>query len=267
MRIKIFWAFIRQSFYNSAVYRFEFWLQIISIFLMMYSVYWLWSILYTQSPGSFDVSLEQMRTYGILGMALETIFAPSFGPQKYISNQIRSGLIDADLIKPIDFQFHMIARNFGELSFRACTLVFPALIVGFLFLELRFPSSLENGIFFIVSILLGYLVLFSLNFMLGMLAMIILNINSISWAYSAVIRFFAGQFIPLWLFPKFLSHLADLFPFKCIYYIPLSIYIGKLDRVEALHSIALQFIWVTVLFAISRIAWLKLQGKLVVQGG
>jgi ABC-2 type transport system permease protein len=265
--MRIFWSFGRQSFHNAAIYRFEFWLQLVSIFLMMYSVYWIWNILYAQAPGAFGVSLEQMTTYGVLGMALEAIFHPGRGPQTYMAAQVRSGAIDTDLMKPLDFQLHMLARNFGEMMFRFCMLVLPALAIGFLFLDFRLPSSLMNGVMFAFSLILGYLVLFSLNFLLGMLAVVTMNINSISWAYNAIVRFFAGQMVPLWLFPSMIGALAAVLPFQSIYYIPISIYIGKLNGTAAWQAIAVQLIWAAALMAIGRLAWLRVHAKLVVQGG
>lgn len=265
--MKIFWSFARQAFYNTAIYRFEFWLQLVSVFFMMYSVYWIWNILYTQSPKAFGVTLEQMVTYGVLGMALETIFHPGRGPQTYMATQVRSGAIDTDLIKPIDFHIHMLARNFGETLFRFGTLAVPALIIGYLFLDFRLPAGPVNGILFAFSLVLGYLVLFSLNFLLGMLAVVTLDIRSISWSYNALVRFFAGQMVPLWLFPGYIATLADILPFKSIYFIPMSIYIGKLSGSSAMESIIFQLIWLSILMLIGRLAWIRVHAKLVVQGG
>ena len=36
--MKVFWAFTRQAFFNSSIYRFEFWLNIISILLISFFV-------------------------------------------------------------------------------------------------------------------------------------------------------------------------------------------------------------------------------------
>jgi ABC-2 type transport system permease protein len=265
--MRLFWSFTRQAFHNTAVYRFEFWLQLFSVFFMMYSVFWVWKILYKQSPGAFGVTLEQMVTYGILGMALETIFHPGRGPQTYITEQIRSGSIDTDLTKPLDFHVHMFARNFGETIFRFGTLAMPSLAIGYLFLDFRLPASFTNGVVFTISLFLGFMVLFSLNFLLGMLSVVTLDIRSISWAYNALVRFFAGQMVPLWLFPGFVGTLAAVLPFKSIYFIPLSIYIGKMNGIEAWQGIGFQLIWIAVLLLFGRLAWSKVHTRLVIQGG
>jgi ABC-2 type transport system permease protein len=258
---------MRQAFHNVAVYRFDFWLQLLGTFLMMYSMYWVWTVLYSQAPGAFGVSLGQMVTYGVLGMALETIFHPGRGPQFYIASQLRTGAIDTDLLKPLDFHVHMLARNFGEMLFRFFTLSIPAFAIGFLFLDVQLPVDFLHGVLFLLSLLLGFLVLFSLNFLLGMLAVITLDIRSISWAYNGIVRFFAGQMVPLWLFPGFLAVLANVLPFKSIYFIPISIYIGKLNRYAMWEGLLFQGLWFCALLLIGRFVWGRVHAKLVVQGG
>lgn len=265
--MKIFWSFTRQAFQNTAIYRFDYWLQLISVFLMMYSVHWIWTSLYSQHPAAFGVNLAQMVTYGILGMALEAILNPNQGPQTYIATQLKTGGIDTDLAKPLDFHLHMLAKNCGEILFRLGTLVLPAALIGGAFLGLKLPASPVAAGLFVVSLALGYVVLFSLNFLLGMVAIITLDIRSISWAYSSLVRFFSGQMVPLWLFPGFLGTLANVLPFRSIYAIPISIYIGKLSGVAALEALIFQSIWVVALTIGGRLAWTGVYTRLVVQGG
>lgn len=265
--MKLFWSFTRQSFHSTAVYRMEFWLQLVTSFLMMYSVHWIWTTLYTQSPGAFGVGLEQMVTYGILGMAFETVFNPNQGPQIYMAAQVKSGAIDLDLMKPLDFHLHMLARNAGQLAFRFCTLAVPSLLAGYLLLGLQLPRSIAEGTLFCVSIVLGYLVLFSLNYLLGLLAMLTLNINSILWGYNALVRFFAGQMVPLWLFPGVIGTLAAFLPFRGIYAIPLSIYIGQLSGAAAAQAVLFQAGWVLGLTVLCRLSWAGVRQRLIVQGG
>jgi ABC-2 type transport system permease protein len=99
--MKIFWSFTRQAFQFIAAYRFNFFMEFVLVILRMYGIYWVWRVLYTQRPGAFGVSLDQMVTYGVMGMALEMFIWSR--PQWYMANQIKSGAIDTDLMKPLDF--------------------------------------------------------------------------------------------------------------------------------------------------------------------
>jgi ABC-2 type transport system permease protein len=105
--MKIFWSFTRQAFQFIAAYRFNFFMEFVLVILRMYGIYWVWRTLYTQQRGAFGVSLDQMVTYGVMGMALEMFIWSR--PQWYMANQIKSGAIDTDLMKPLDFHLYMLA--------------------------------------------------------------------------------------------------------------------------------------------------------------
>ena len=263
--MKIFWSFTRQAFHYWAVYRFDFLARIFVVFLLMYSVSWIWTILYTQRPGAFGVDLGQMVTYGVLGMALETFLWSE--PQWYMERQVRTGAIDTDLMKPLDFHLHMLARSTGETLFGLSVFALPSLSVAYWLLSMKPPPDASTGLLFGASLVLGYLLLFHLNFLLGSLAVVTLNIRHISWAYFSLVRFFGGQMVPLWLFPPFISGLAEVLPFKGTYFIPLSIYIGKIAGAEAVQAVRFQLIWLALLWGISRWAWRRVHTRLVVQGG
>ena len=65
--MKLYWSFARAIFANAAIFRFEFWMRFLSLGLLMYSISRVWAILFSQRPGAFGVTLEQMVTYGVLG--------------------------------------------------------------------------------------------------------------------------------------------------------------------------------------------------------
>lgn len=265
--MRLFWSFARQAFQTRAMYRFDFWMEIISLFLSIYAVYWIWNTLFAQSPESFEVSLKQMTNYAVLGMAMETIFLPWIGPQMYISDRVKHGLLEMDLMKPVDFQFHMLARNAGETFFRFFLMFVPVLLLGALFFGFDLPATFIDACLFLVSLFFAYLILFSLNFLMGMISIVTINIESISWAYMGVLRFMSGQMVPLWMFPAWLAGALSVLPFQSIYYVPISIYIGELQGVEMFRALSWQLFWVVALAALGRYTWYRIYSKMIVQGG
>ena len=264
--MKLFWAFARQSFQTSAIYRFDFWLRVSTIPILMYSIRWVWMALYEQRPNAFGVSLEQMVTYGVLSMAIENLFY-SFGVQYYMSQQVRSGAIDVDLLKPLDFHFHMLARNTGQMLFRLFIMILPAILCGYLFFGLQPPATWLAGFQFAFALLLGSLVGFHLEFLLGSIALVTLEIHSIDWAFNALLRFVSGQLVPIWLFPGVLRTLAVVLPFRSIFATPLSIYTGVLSGDAIIAAIGSQLFWLATLTFISRWLWGRVQMRIVSQGG
>ena len=265
--MRIFFSFARQAFHTAAIYRFDFWLRVLSTFVMMYTAHWLWRVLYTQRPNAFEINVEQMITYGVLAMLLEMALRPGNWVQYYMMEKVRTGQIAMDLIKPLDFHLHMLARNVGEMLFFTLTLAVPSFVIGWLFLDLRLPTDARTWLMFLVSFLLGYLVTFSLSFLLGLISIYTLKINNIGWAYNAVVRFFSGQMVPLWLFPLFLAQVANVLPFQCMFAIPLSIFIGRLSPVELPQALLLQSFWALGLLLVGRLLWSRAHTYLIVQGG
>ena len=136
-------AFLLNEFYNLSVYRVSFWLTILYTFLMMYSVGYVWRALYAANPSVTGVSLPQMISYAVIGVALESILHPRNGPQSYIMEQVRKGTIEMDLLKPIDFQFYMFAKNMGRLLVRFLFLVLPSFFAAYLLFSLELPALPE----------------------------------------------------------------------------------------------------------------------------
>ena len=90
--------------------------------------------------------------------------------------------------------------------------------------------------------------MFSLNYLLGLLSVFTVDIRNISWAYNAVVRFFSGSDIPLWLFPAFSQPgCQPCCRSSAPSAIPLSIYIGKLGPDETAGAVALQIFWLAAL--------------------
>jgi ABC-2 type transport system permease protein len=263
--VKIIRAFARQYFHSISIYRFDFWLRAASILPLMYAIRWLWIALYSQHPGAFDSSLNQMVSYGVLAIAVQSIFYTD--PHYYMARQARSGAIDGDLMKPLDFHLHMLARSTGEVLFRLTVLVLPALVIGFFMFDLQLPKTVLSGIVFIFSLLIGCLINFHLEFLLGSIALVTFEIHSIDWAFDSLSRFFSGQIVPLWLFPGFLGFIAQVLPFKCLFSIPLSIYTGKITDIAILQSVVFQLLWLTILIFLSRKVWHQVHLRLSVQGG
>ena len=116
---------------------------------------------------------------------------------------------------------------------------------------------------------------FFLNFILGLLSMVTMNIKNINWGYNAVLRFFSGQMVPLWIFPGILGTISHILPFRgskalpfrCIYAIPMSIYIGNDAGRDMIGVLGVQVVWILVLWAFSRLLMKKVFARVMIQGG
>lgn len=264
--MKVLGAFVRAAFHNATIFRLDFWIVMPGIWIMMYASHSIWAILYRQSPQAFGMDLERMTTYGVLGILLLPAMNAATSAQYYIAEQVRRGTLELDLMKPLDFMFHMLSRNVGELSVQVLTRVVPGMLFAILFLNFSPPVSVQAGLAFLASLALGYLVFFGINFLMGALSVITLDIRSYTWAYSALVRFASGQVVPLWMFPSPLAAIAAALPFQAVYFVPMSIYVGAHEG-SLVRPLLAQAVWAIGLLLAGRFFWARVQRRITIQGG
>jgi len=128
------------------------------------------------------------------------------------------------------------------------------------------PVSLQAGVVFVISLALGYIVYFEINMLMGILAIITLDIRSYNWVYWSLVRFASGQIVPLWMFPPTLAAVVGFLPFKDVFFTPMAIYVGAFEG-SYVRPLTSQVIWGFVLFIVLRLFWSRVQRRIVVQGG
>lgn len=255
------------EFHAASMYRLEFWMGVFRNFVGMYAAYWLWTTLYTQQPQSFPISLGQMITYGMIAMILNVVFDMINDLNWYVQNQVRTGALQMDLLRPLNFQTHLLMRGASKVLLASLTLGLPGIVVGVLFLELRPPASLAHGLLFLLSLIPAFLISFSLTFLLSMVSVYTIEAREINWVYFSTVFLFSGQLIPVWIFPPLVGQIVGLLPFQGVIGIPVSIYIGRFSLPEVGLNLGLQVFWAAALLAFGQLVWQKAYTRLTVQGG
>jgi len=264
--MKLLYSFTKRYFNYNTYYTFEFYTSILAEIIMLYVIYSLWSALYAQGSVALDVSREQLIAYAVMGM-LFTTFIVRGGCQFYITDKIRMGTIDSDIIRPVNMQWHMFMRDFGEKGSRLVTFLLPIALIFLVVSGTWIWLDIASFLWLLLSVILAFIITFSINYLFGMLAFVTLNIQSISFVYGAIISFLAGQIVPLWLFPESIQRIVLLLPFRSIFDVPMSIYIGRLADAELYWAIAQQVFWAAVLLVLGQLSWRTVQKRIVSQGG
>jgi ABC-2 type transport system permease protein len=266
--MSLFWIFSRQQFYLQSTYRINFWTEMFSVFLELYVVYTLWNVLFTQSPTGFgNVTLPQMITYAMLGMLLGSVLEIYSGAHTYIQQQVRMGAITTDLMKPIDFMFQVMARDFGATVVRLTFYLVPPFLIAYFLFDLMLPTSLLQVLAFALSLVQAWVILFFCNFLFGLISFKTLDLTGFSFTYWAMVRFASGQIIPLWMYPDFLQPLLYALPFQAVFYTPLAIFTGLHSGGAIGNALLIQTAWIVGLFIATRLIWSRIHRHLVVQGG
>jgi ABC-2 type transport system permease protein len=266
--MSLFWMFSRQNFLKQSAYRLNFWLEIAGLMLELYVVSTLWHVLFQQTPDAFgNVTLTQMITYGALGILIGSVLSLDEGVHNYIQTQVRMGLITSDLMKPVDFMLHMLARDFGQMVTRLCFYLLPPLVLAYFLFDLALPTDPLQLLGFVVAVAQAWMILFCCNFIFGLISFKTLDLIGFMFTYWALVRFASGQIIPLWMYPDVLQPLLNALPFKSIFYTPLAIFTGVIHGSEIGTSLLIQTAWMVGLLLFAKWVWSRIHRYLVVQGG
>lgn len=233
---------------------------------MMYGTLSLWKILLKQGATvSSGIPMEQMPTYGAIVMLIPSLLYAAYGIRHYIAGQVRSGKLELDLLKPVSFVPFMLMNNFGDFVTSFLMFGIPGYLFAVFILKVQQPKDLATAGLFLLSLFLGYLIFFAFNMLVGMLSIITLNISSYTWTIDTIVAFASGMVVPLSLFPNAIRTVLYFLPFQNLYYAPLSIYLNTAKNIYIV--LAVQLLWVVILFFLAQLAWLAINKKVQIQGG
>jgi ABC-2 type transport system permease protein len=224
-----------------------------------------WRQVYVQNSAGMPISREDMFTYLLLACCIS--YALNVGIEFRIGQRIRSGLIATDLLKPIDLQISQFIQCLSDSLFNGM-LGLVVFFFGYLFLGPNvFPASLTSFGLFIVSFLLGFLVMYSICFVFVQGIFYTYSFYGVLTSRNALQLTFSGLYAPLTLFQPVLKSIGYWLPFRHTIYTPVSIYMGWFKGTEAYLLMLEQAAWVVGLSILGRLLMLKSLKQLEVQGG
>lgn len=228
-------------------------------------LWYLWTAIFTSSPETIigGFSLSAIITYTIISTAMR---APNSTYFEYgIESDVRTGFISTQMVKPYSYPIYQFFINMGESFYKMITLTVPMLLLGFLFFNLSLPV---NTLAFLISVTLGFIINFAMAMITGLWAFWTAgNIWGLRHSRQILSDMISGAIIPLSFFPIWLSDIANLLPFKAIYSIPLSIYVGHITGEQIYYAILQQLFWVGLFSILIVLIWKRAEKRVVSQGG
>ena len=183
-----------------------------------------------------------------------------------IDSSIRSGAIGGELIKPYSYFGKCFFEDLGNVLVYMAMSGIPVFVLS-MFIMKSFPNvSIITAFLFIISAILGLLIKYLVEFTIGLSSFWIIE-NRLQPLISFSISLFSGASIPLWFFPNWLKKIAELLPFRNIYFFPSSIITGKLTLLNIFEGISNQIFWLAMLIFVYKIVWGRAVKKLEIQGG
>jgi ABC-2 type transport system permease protein len=241
---------------SNLVYRVNFGIRGFFSFFHLIVVFILWSSAYAGSPLIGGFTFAQTFTY-FTALIVVQFMIGAFNEDYQISEEIRNGLINQFLLKPVNY----FAYRFSiYLSARLVTglLILLPLVVLFPLLKdhLTIPLDSWRLAVGLPALVMSALIQFGIAYCFGMMSFWFLEIQGLVILSMAIESVLGGQIFPLDLLPDWLFRLSQYLPYYYQMYFPVAIFTGRLnDPAAAAAGLGIQACWVVIILAFGQFLW------------
>jgi len=212
-------------------------------------------------------SRDTISTYVWLSQGLLGAVAIGTQGSTELSVRIRNGDIAVDFTRPVDVQGSHLAADLGRAAFTFLPRGLPTVLVGALTVGLALPTSAWPYLLGLVSVTLAVSISFLCGYAVSILGFWLVETRGVRLLYAVTSAFLAGLFVPVGLFPGWLSALALATPFPSMLQVPIDIISGHVGGAEAVKTVVVQCLWVALTCLFGRALTRAGRHKLEVQGG
>ena len=222
-----------------------------------------------QNADNVSMNLEQVIAYVWLHQAFYAFLAVRIADHE-IRDSIRTGNVAYEIIRPYNLYYWWYIKGIAKRIASAMLRVMPVVIVSSLLPKpygLPLPATFINFILFLVSLLLGVLVVNGINLLVHTIGFYTYNEAGISGMLMSVMELLSGELVPIALLPMFIQNGTYYLPFRLVCDLPFRLYSNNIGIMEGIFSIGLQVVWIFILLIIGNLIVKRALKKVFVQGG
>jgi len=252
---------------SNIVYRWNFAFRGFFSLFHLIIVFTLWGAAYAgqKQIGGFD--LGQTLTYFVLLLVLQ-FFIGGFTEDYQIGEEIRNGLINQFLLKPINYFCYRFTIFVSARTVSGALVLLPlAVALPFIYPYLTLPTEAWRLWLGLPAVAMSGVIQFSIAFCFGLMAFWFLEIQSFVILSYAIETLLGGQVFPLDLMPAGLFRLSQFLPYYYQMYFPAAIFTGRIDLAHTLEGLAIQGFWVVALLALAHLLWARGLRRYTAVGG
>jgi ABC-2 type transport system permease protein len=253
--MKLLWAVAFVTFKEWAAYRTHMLATLVVgpvYFLVQYSI---WTAVYSTRDTIGGMDLAQMITYfGIVAVANYIVF--DFADWN-LQMLVRTGKFLTFLMRPLSHRYFALSQKVGHRALGFMLEFIPVYLVFWLVFGIRLMPA--NFVWASASLLLSFLMVFLINYCVGMTAFWLTNTGGIRGVFLIFRDMCAGVFVPLSFFPDWVQNVMFYLPFQFMIYVPVRVFIGKYELAGHVlsipHVVGLQAVAVGCMWLLSEIIW------------
>lgn len=234
------------------------------IFIMVFEAFYA-----NASMDTAQISLSEVVAYSWLKQAFLAFIALWLRDNE-LFQLITSGNIAYELCRPNGIYSLWYAKLLAQRLSSALLRCLPILAVAVVLpkpYRLALPPDLASFLLFVVSLLLGLLLIVSLSMLIYISVFITMSPAGSLLLFSVFGEFLAGMIIPVPLMPDWLQRIVYVLPFHWTVDFPFRVYTGHIPHADAAVGLLFQLAWLAALVTFGQWSMNKALRRLVVQGG
>ncbi len=250
------------SIKNALVYRANVTGRAIFYFIFIFVFFSLWSVIYSGNEIA-GYNLTQMIWY--VCMTELVMFCSGSGIFGRMNQEVKSGSIAYQLLRPWNYIFKQFAGTLGEITFSASIFTLMAIIMGLVFVGPLAGFDPVAIPFIIVSFMLSITMNFFFLMSIGLLAFYFEENTPFFFIYNKLLFVF-GMLIPIEFLPLWAQGILRYLPFSLITWAPAKMVV-KFSFEHALAVIPLQAGWCVLAVLLALFVFSRGVRKVNVHGG
>jgi ABC-2 type transport system permease protein len=263
--VRAAWASIRINMAYQLTYPHELFTDMLQMGLQMLVYRQVWIALYGGRDARAGVTLAQAVTYQLVNVIVVRLFSTWI--LAMANNGIRSGDIVFQIARPMTYEHIWFYEFAGQAVTKLLTTSLPMYALVCLITRPTLPSSTAVWLSFGLSLGLGFLTAFYVDYILSLIGFWTTALGGLFWAKESILMVLGGTYLPLWIYPPALRRILAFLPFQGISYTPVAILIGQIDLSEVPRAFAVQVVWLVLMAVVSRRLYAAAMVRLAVQGG
>jgi ABC-2 type transport system permease protein len=246
-------------------YRLRYYTGIVTYFIYVSVYYFIWKAIFAHSSHIEGFDFSQILTYIAVSWIIRSFYFNNIDQE--MATQVVEGTLVMDLIKPINLQIKYVTQALGEAVFRLVLLTVPTSILLLVVYPIQRPAGVLHFLAFLVSVVFSFFLVAGINFAVGTFAIRLQSILGLLRAKFFLLELFSGLLLPISFFPKPAQQVLAAMPFQYISYMPVLLYLGKINGRRIPIELGIQVVWVVVVLGVGHLLWRWSSRKITIQGG
>lgn len=185
----------------------------------------IWRAVYSTRGSINGLSLEQMITY--FGVAVLINYLIMDFADWNLQMLISTGKFLSYMLRPMSHIYFALSQKVGHRVLGLTVEFIPVYLILYFVFGIRIVPAMP--IYAAVSIMLGFLMMFLVDYCVGITAFWLTRTNGVRRMFLLLRDICSGMFLPLTFFPDILQKALFFLPFQFIAYVPVRVCVGSYE--------------------------------------